>query len=189
MMNYDDIIKTLSDKANINSRTDTATKLSIIFYNKEAWKSRIIPGLSPMQFETFMEFVTYRTPWGLGWTEQMLKAFILPEEKKLWEDIELELPELYRHGEIGRNKLKVEEFIYKDTKGGTSRSYKIAKLKRDAPEYAEKVIRGEISANRAMVEAGLELEKVTIPVDVNAFCNAIKRKFSPLEIQQLKDLL
>ncbi|NBW13516.1 MAG: hypothetical protein EBR82_36470, partial [Caulobacteraceae bacterium] len=74
-------------------------------------------------------------------------------------------------------------------KRGNSRNYKLKKLKRDAPEYAEKVIRKEISANRAMVEAGLEKEKVTIPVDVNAFCNAIKRKFSPLEIQQLKDLL
>lgn len=189
MMNYDDIIKTLSDKANINSRTDTATKLSIIFYNKEAWKSRIIPGLSHMQFETFMEFVTYRTPWGLGWTEQMLIAFILPEEKKLWADIQSELPELYVHGENPKIKPKVAEFIYKDTKGGTSRTYKLQRLKRDAPEYAEKVIKGELSANRAMVEAGLEKEKVTIPVDVNAFCNAIKRKFSPLEIQQLKDLL
>jgi hypothetical protein len=189
MMNYDDIIKTLSDKANINSRTDTATKLSIIFYNKEAWKSRIIPGLSPMQFETFMEFVTYRTPWGLGWTEQMLKAFILPEEKKLWADIESELPELYANGENPKYQPKVEALTCKGTTYGNTRTYKIQKLKRDAPEYAEKVIRGELSANRAMVEAGLELEKVTIPVDVNAFCNAIKRKFSPLEIQQLKDLL
>jgi|LakMenE18May11ns_1017448.scaffolds.fasta_scaffold9872316_1 hypothetical protein len=189
MMNYDEIIKTLSDKANFNSRTDTATKLSIIFYNKEAWKSRVIPGLSPMQFETFMEFVTYRTPWGLGWTEQMLKAFIWPEEKKLWADIELELPELYPNGENPKYQPKVEALTCKGTTYGNTRTYKIAKLKRDAPEYAEKVIRGEISANRAMVESGLELEKVTIPVDVNAFCNAIKRKFSPLEIQQLKDLL
>jgi len=186
MMNYDDIIKTLSDKANINSRTDTATKLSIIFYNKEAWKSRIIPGLSPMQFENFMEFVTYRTPWGLGWTEQMLIAFILPEEKKLWSDIKSELPALSTHG---TNQHSKEELTCQVLKGGNSASYKLQRLKRDAPEYAEKVARGEISANKAMVEAGLRLEKVTISVDVNAFCNAIKRKFSPLEIQQLKDLL
>jgi hypothetical protein len=188
MMNYDEIIKTLSDKANVNSRTDTATKLSIIYYNKEAWKSRVIPGLSPMQFETFLEFVTYRTPWGLGWTEQMLRAF-LSKDTKLMQAIEDETKMLYPNGENPKYQPKVEGLIYQSTKGGTSRSYKIAKLKRDAPEYAEKVIRGELSANRAMVEAGLELEKVTIPVDVNAFCNAIKRKFSPLEIQQLKDLL
>lgn len=186
MMNYDEIIKTLSDKANINSRTDTATKLSIIFYNKEAWKSRIIPGLSPMQFETFMEFVTYRTPWGLGWTEQMLKAFILPEEKKLWADIEKEKKPANK---LGENQYTKQGIIYNTLNQGTSRAYKISRLKRDAPEYAEKVINGELSASRAMVEAGLEKEKVTIPVDVNAFCNAIKRKFSPLEIQQLKDLL
>lgn len=188
MINYDEIIKILSDKANVNSRTDTATKLSILYYNKEAWKSRIIPGLSPMKFETFMDFVEYRTPWGLGWTEQMLRAF-LSKDTELMQAIESEVRQLYEHGENPKYKPKVEEFIYKHRIGGTSRTYKIARLKRDAPEYAEKVIRGELSANRAMVEAGLELEKVTIPVDVNAFCNAIKRKFSPLEIQQLKELL
>jgi len=188
MINYDEIIKILSDKANVNSRTDTATKLSILYYNKQAWKSRIIPGLSPMKFETFMEFVTYRTPWGLGWTEQMLRAF-LSKDTELIKAIEDEVRPLLQNGKYSK---------YEDTKlsitcntinQGNSRTYKIARLKRDAPEYAEKVIRGELSANRAMVEAGLELEKVTIPVDVNAFCNAIKRKFSPLEIQQLKDLL
>lgn len=185
MINYDEIIKILSDKANVNSRTDTATKLSILYYNKEAWKSRIIPGLSPMKFETFMDFVEYRTPWGLGWTEQMLRAF-LSKDTELMESIENEIKESGKHG---TNQYDKEEFTCKLLKRGNSRTYKIQKLKRDAPEYAEKVIRGELSANRAMVEAGLELEKVTIPVDVNAFCNAIKRKFSPLEIQQLKELL
>lgn len=185
MINYDEIIKILSDKANVNSRTDTATKLSILYYNKEAWKSRIIPGLSPMKFETFMDFVEYRTPWGLGWTEQMLRAF-LSKDTELMKDIEKEIKESGKHG---TNQYREEGIIYKVLKCGDSRTYKIARLKRDAPEYAEKVIRGELSANRAMVEAGLQLEKVTIPVDVNAFCNAIKRKFSPLEIQQLKELL
>lgn len=188
MINYDEIIKILSEKANINSRTDTATKLSILYYNKQAWKSRIIPGLSPMKFETFMDFVQYRTPWGLGWTEQMLRAF-LSKDTELMKDIEDEVRPLYPNGENPKNKPKVEGIIYNTLTQGTSRTYKIQRLKRDAPEYAEKVIRGELSANRAMVEAGLELEKVTIAVDVNAFCNAIKRKFSPLEIQQLKELL
>lgn len=189
IIDYEKIIDSLTHQANFNSRADTASKLNLLYHSPDVWNVRSIPGLSVVKFNTFKDFVLYRTPWGLGWTDSVLKAFIETERPDLWAKIESELPELYVHGENPKYQPKVEDVIYNVTTRGTSRTYKIQKLKRDAPEYAEKVIRGEISANRAMVEAGLELEKVTIPVDVNAFCNAIKRKFSPLEIQQLKDLL
>jgi len=38
--------------------------------------------------------------------------------------------------------------------GGTSREYRIGVLKRDAPELAERVVNGELSANAAWIEAG-----------------------------------
>jgi len=38
--------------------------------------------------------------------------------------------------------------------GGTSREYRISVLKRDAPELAERVVNGELSANAAWIEAG-----------------------------------
>jgi hypothetical protein len=188
-IDYEQIIDSLAHQANFNSRADTASKLNLLYHSPEVWNVRSIPGLSVAKFDSFKDFVLYRTPWGLGWTDSVLKAFVEKEKPDLWKKILSETPELYGHGENPKCQPKVEDLIYKDTTYGTSRTYKIARLKRDAPEYAEKVIRGELSANRAMVEAGLELEKVTIHVDVNAFCNAIKRKFSPLEIQQLKDLL
>ena len=188
-IDYDQIIDSLTHQANFNSRADTASKLNLLYHSPEVWNVRSIPGLSIAKFDSFKDFVLYRTPWGLGWTESVLKAFVEKEKPDLWKKIEDEVRPLYPNGENPKNIPKVEALIYKGTNYGTSRTYKIKKLKRDAPEYAEKVIRGELSANRAMVEAGLELEKVTIAVDVNAFCNAIKRKFSPLEIQQLKELL
>jgi len=186
IIDYEKIIDSLTHQANFNSRADTASKLNLLYHSPEVWKVRSIPGLSVVKFDTFKDFVLYRTPWGLGWTDSVLKAFIETERPDLWEKIEKEAAALNQHG---TNQHSKEEVTCNLLKRGNSRNYKLKKLKRDAPEYAEKVIRKEISANRAMVEAGLEKEKVTIPVDVNAFCNAIKRKFSPLEIQQLKDLL
>ena len=185
-IDYEQIIDSLTHQANFNSRADTASKLNLLYHSPEVWNVRSIPGLSIAKFDSFKDFVLYRTPWGLGWTESVLKAFVEKEKPDLWKKIEDEAEPLGQHG---GDKSQGSKLTCQDEKGGNSRTYKIKKLKRDAPEYAEKVIRGELSANRAMVEAGLQLEKVTIPVDVNAFCNAIKRKFSPLEIQQLKELL
>ena len=182
-IDYDQIIDSLTHQANFNSRADTASKLNLLYHSPEVWTVRSIPGLSIAKFDSFKDFVLYRTPWGLGWTESVLKAFVEKEKPDLWKKIEDEVGPLGQHG---GDKSKG---IYTLANRGDSSTYKIQRLKRDAPEYAEKVIRGELSANRAMVEAGLRLEKVTIAVDVNAFCNAIKRKFSPLEIQQLKELL
>ena len=183
---YEQIINSLTHQANFNSRADTASKLNLLYHSPEVWTVRSIPGLSVAKFDSFMHFVLYRTPWGLGWTESVLKAFVEKEKPDLWEKIQ---GEVKATGKLGTNQYDKEDGIYTILNRGDSSTYKIQRLKRDAPEYAEKVIRGELSANRAMIEAGLRLEKVTIPVDVNAFCNAIKRKFSPLEIQQLKELL
>lgn len=185
-IDYDQIIDSLTHQANFNSRADTASKLNLLYHSPEVWNVRSIPGLSIAKFDSFKDFVLYRTPWGLGWTESVLKAFVEKEKPDLWKKIE---DETKAANKLGTNQYSKEGGTCNTLNRGNSSTYKIARLKRDAPEYAEKVIRGELSANRAMVEAGLELEKVTIAVDVNAFCNAIKRKFSPLEIQQLKELL
>lgn len=176
----------VSNRANNNSKSCVQDQIEILFNHRDFWSYREIASVGYKEFKTFLQYVYANSPWGLGWTEQMLNAYLLPEKEKLHSEIFSQLPALSTHG---TNQHSKEEVIYNVLNRGDSRAYKLQRLKRDAPEYAEKVIRGELSANRAMVEAGLEKEKVTIPVDVNAFCNAIKRKFSPLEIQQLKDLL
>jgi len=176
----------VSNRANNNSKSCVQDQIEILFNHRDFWSYREITSVGYKEFKTFLQYVYANSPWGLGWTEQMLNAYLLPEKQRLLAEINNELPPKRKNG---TNQYSKEGGIYTTLNRGDSASYKLQMLKRDAPEYAEKVIRGEISANKAMVEAGLRLEKVTIPVDVNAFCNAIKRKFSPLEIQQLKDLL
>jgi len=40
-------------------------------------------------------------------------------------------------------------------RGGTGREYTIRRLRRDAPEFADRVLRGELSANAAAIQAGI----------------------------------
>lgn len=185
-----DVIKKIheevSSRANNNSRSCVQDQIEILYNHREFWAYREINSVGYREFKSFLDYSEAAAPWGLGWPEQMVKAFLTPEKESLYSTMQWEKNPLRKHG---TNQYGEEDLTCKVHKFGNSSTYKIQRLKRDAPEYAEKVIRGELSANRAMVEAGLELEKVTIPVDVNAFCNAIKRKFSPLEIQQLKELL
>jgi hypothetical protein len=44
-------------------------------------------------------------------------------------------------------------------KRGTERAYTLARLRRDHPELAERVIAGEISANAAAIEAGFRKKR------------------------------
>lgn len=185
-----DVIKKIheevSSRANNNSRSCVQDQIEILYSHREFWAYREIKSVGYREFKSFLDYSEAAPPWGLGWPEQMVKAFLTPEKASLYLTMQGEKRPLYQNG---GDRSKGSSGTCTTENRGNSSTYKIQRLKRDAPEYAEKVIRGELSANQAMVQAGLRLEKVTIPVDVNAFCNAIKRKFSPLEIQQLKELL
>jgi hypothetical protein len=50
-------------------------------------------------------------------------------------------------------------------KGGTSSTYTIARLKRDNPELAERVVNGELSANKAAIQAGFRRPTIQVPAD------------------------
>ncbi len=60
-------------------------------------------------------------------------------------------------------KNKVDISTLNKTPGGTSREYIIARLKRDAPELAERVTSGELTANKAAELAGFR--KKPSPLD------------------------
>ena len=71
-------------------------------------------------------------------------------------------------------------------KGGTSPTYAIKRLKRDNPDLFEKVRSGELSANKAAIEAGIKKPMVQIRADdpVKA-AEQMKAKFSSEFIEEL----
>ena len=49
--------------------------------------------------------------------------------------------------------------------GGNSRDYILARLKRDRPDLAEKVMAGDMSAHAAAIEAGFKSKSYAIRLD------------------------
>jgi len=76
--------------------------------------------------------------------------------------------------QIANSKLK--------TAGGTTVSYAIRRLKRDAPELAEKVISGELSANEAAIAAGFRERTVTISLDLDKAAHQLIRRFDAYKL-------
>lgn len=67
-----------------------------------------------------------------------------------------------------------------------SSEYIIARLKRDNPELADKVISGKLTANRAAIEAGIRKERFTVPNhDMELAAKALKSKLSGDQIEEL----
>lgn len=85
--------------------------------------------------------------------------------------------------------------IAESTGGGTSKSYRIAVLKRDAPDIAERVINNELSAAAGMRELGIrngepeELRRAVNMLDAKSTLNSLI-KFMPDDVlNELIDLL
>lgn len=178
------VIKRLSERLDQNSRSEIQRDIKRLFNHGEFWKERNIPGLSAKHFDSFRDFAIYTTPWGLGWTVKVLEAFILPELKEIWQEIEGEISEAKEN----HRPKKEGSVIYNsyENNRGTSREHAIAVLKRDAPAIAKKVVAGEISAAEGMRQAGKRKQTVTHDITVEGFQTAIEKKLSPKEIKQLK---
>ena len=98
-------------------------------------------------------------------------------------------PELPRNGEVGNGREKSSFDIVKATPGGNEATYLSARLKRDHPEIAAKVLRGEYRSIRAAaLDAGIIKPTRTIPIDTpdNAV-RALLRVFAKEDLQAALD--
>ena len=74
-------------------------------------------------------------------------------------------------------------------RGTGNRQYSIAVLKRDAPEIAEEVINGTITAAEGMRRAGKRKLMVTHPATIDGYYNSIQKNLTPCQIRELIQLL
>ncbi len=68
-------------------------------------------------------------------------------------------------------------------------SYALRRLKRDAPELAQRVLAGELSAHAAAIEAGFRPKTITVPLEPRAMARAIRRRLSDEDLDTLVDAL
>lgn len=106
-------------------------------------------------FETWEAFCSSPRPWGLEIPPEVADQIIAePDDgRRVGEMIEMmrgAVP-LAGHGEIGNGRGRVDDV--KSTQGGNSAPYLAARLKRDHPEIAAAVERGEYRSMRAAAKA------------------------------------
>jgi hypothetical protein len=68
---------------------------------------------------------------------------------------------------------------------GNEASYTVARLRRDAPELADAVERGELSANAAAIRAGFRHKTWTAPADPELLAKRIATKFPGWEMRKI----
>lgn len=120
------------------------------------WRDRMTKDGRP--FTSFREFCEYKLWWGLECPYERMRQYCDHHDEArrlLAEDV----PPLAEHGQIGNGRRRDNVTSTDDEPRGNSATYTLRRLKRDNPELAEKVIKGEMTAHAAAIAAGIRKQK------------------------------
>lgn len=123
-------------------------------------------------FHSFQAFVEYKLWWGLETRYERLIAFC-KDDAECHQLLLAEMPGAMTQQEAGLQKGKEAQDNVRSY--GNSASHTLKRLKRDNPELADSVIRGELSANAAAIQAGFRRPTLTIPNDPERSAESILR--------------
>lgn len=146
---------------------------------EDAWREYTLPNSSVVRkYTNFAEF-----------TEKVLRATI--EDLKNLCQKDKEALVLLREVTTNPNHRPVtnDNVITSKSEQGNSKAYSLDKLKRDRPDLFEKVVNNELSANKAMVEAGFRRKQITIIIDPARTAKAIKTHFNHDQRKEIVRLL
>ena len=114
-------------------------------------------------FPSLRAFCTADPPFGLGYDAEVLDAIQAETRQMLLGEKVAEIQALQKHGTNQYTESGVDNVNSYSKKGGNASSYRIARLKRDYPEVAEGLARGEYrSVYAAAKAAGLVREKTPL---------------------------
>lgn len=152
------------------------------------------------RFDSFKAFIETESPGGLGTSVPTLIR--LSADNPLVVDLIDETVQFTMGELVSLNLDKKEETSNNNADEpkkyiatGTSRQEGLRKLRKyadDNPQVEQlrqSVLAGEISINKALIEAGLRPERITIPRDPEKAAEAIKRTFTQEELTHLVRLL
>jgi hypothetical protein len=131
-----------------------------------------------IKFERFEDFLD----WCNFPPKELIAVLDSHNEQALLAQVRAELGgELAEHGEIGNGrKSRDSDATSTDDRSAT---YVVARLNRDRPDLAEKVMAGDISPNAAAVEAGFRRRYIRVPAgDVQGAVSKLLSEFSRDEL-------
>lgn len=149
---------------------------------KYNWQCFIIPDSGEeVRSESFLDFVTENPPRGLGTTIGKLEVWVKAEMPDLLPILkDSKIPGLAEHGINqhsggGVNNTSID-------RGTSDPDYILARLKRDDPTLAQRLIDGEVTANEAAIMSGIRKKYVSVRCDPDGFIRKIKQVFSQEEV-------
>ena len=182
-INPEEVYNKLVNIAGENNFGLTMTYFNSLYLNSDFWIKRQPYGLSMKTFNSYVEFARYEVPWGLGWDIDVIKA-CCKRNPNIWKEYEEQLYPNKTHG--SRRYVNELDISTSNIEGGTSRKYQIQRLKRDAPDIAIKVIKGELSAKQGMEIAGLKDKTVVVKCKAEDF---VLKAINNLETNQIEKLV
>lgn len=171
-----EVVTTLSQAltwggANLRTLPDLLARV----IRENMWQERYVACLQEtVTFPTFAAFVTAEVPEGLGATVKQLKDLCRDRT-----DV-LSLIEGARQRRPGaRNDLvyNVNKVAEDKRPAGNSQSQALRALRTHDPELHARVLSGELSPHRAMVEAGLRKPTWTAPQQLDDLAKALVRRY------------
>ena len=150
----------------ISSTNDGAQVMSALpglvrrLLDEEAWRSFTPPGEAhPIHYDTFTEFVAAAAPKGLGGKSAALLALCGADDELRTRVDRLLKGEIAPAASVGRPRKDSTTVIKpdRDTAGAV-----VARLKRDDPALAEKVVNGEMSAYAAARTKGWKPPRIQV---------------------------
>lgn len=169
---------------------DFVTRLIGDVMETGAWREFTDPLGFTHSHESFRSFIETRRWKGLGSSKDALVAWVGQSDESIARDIERvwrdEVPVARRNGEVGNGR---SSFRGTKATGGTDTADSIlARLKRDNPDLAERVIRGELSANAAARIMGWRKPRVLL-TSPESVARKLREFFTEEELNELKELL
>ncbi|WP_141926209.1 hypothetical protein [Haloactinospora alba] len=163
--------------------------------HEDAWKSYTHPNGTHHEFTRFADFLEH--PHGLYANIERVQNLVR-DDPQLASDLESALSEK-KGGEQNSEDADNYGVMFENSieessesgKQGNRRAYRLRRLERDAPNYHARVLAGEISVNRAMIESGLQVPTPSIPkgTPVDDVAITLRRRYSPDELAVLRQLL
>jgi hypothetical protein len=141
---------------------------------KEVWKE--CQDKQGRPFASFEAFVTHKLWWGLESSIDDLLSYCRKAEE-VQKLIREQISPIAAHGEYGRGRPKDRGVHHTSVRGTGNAAYTIARLRRDRPDLAARVLSGELSPNAAAIQAGFRRKTWTAPVEIEELAAAIERRY------------
>lgn len=148
-----------------------------------SWREFVTKRGEVVEHERFADFITTPPLAGLGTTADLVERVVKDDAEALG---------MFRKAMKHQGSRTDIRDISTDVKSetGTSRSYALSRLERDAPTLHAEVLVGNLSAHAAMVQAGFRPRTFTVRADSpKSVASTLRRRLTPEQIAELVRLL